>query len=222
MPDLDFFRMDSLVQALQQAGMRQWAQQLPGQVENEIRNRQHGDLPRWRAALDDLPEIGSVCSGGRYDNLTGVYTKQELPGIGASLGLDRLLAAMEELEMIEKVYAGDVVTPPEGNVFTDIMLEQVFAEQRGMDAEEWRARRKSGIFWTALVIPVDVVVHADVVVPDDFTQQTFVFQGDIDLASLTGGLKVKLGYQGQERFLIALHQQIIARTLHGIGGQFKL
>jgi tRNA (mo5U34)-methyltransferase len=37
--------------------MRQWAQQLPGQVENEIRNRQHGDLPRWRAALDDLPEI---------------------------------------------------------------------------------------------------------------------------------------------------------------------
>ena len=33
------------------------------------------------------------------------------------------------LEMIKKVYAGDVVTPPEGNVFTDIMLEQVFAEQ---------------------------------------------------------------------------------------------
>jgi len=50
-----------------------------------------------------LPTIGSVCSGGRYDNLAGLYTKQDLPGIGASLGLDRLLAAMEELEMIEKV-----------------------------------------------------------------------------------------------------------------------
>lgn len=47
--------------------------------------------------LDKLPSIGSVCSGGRYDNLTGVYTKQQLPGIGASLGLDRLLAAMGEL-----------------------------------------------------------------------------------------------------------------------------
>lgn len=47
--------------------------------------------------LDDLPEIGSVCSGGRYDNLAGLYTKQDLPGVGASLGLDRLLAAMEEL-----------------------------------------------------------------------------------------------------------------------------
>ena len=53
--------------------------------------------------LDALPAIGSVCSGGRYDNLAGLYTTQELPGIGASLGLDRLLAAMEELGMVEKV-----------------------------------------------------------------------------------------------------------------------
>jgi histidyl-tRNA synthetase len=53
--------------------------------------------------LDALPGIGSVCSGGRYDNLAGLFTAQELPGIGASLGLDRLLAAMEELNMIEKV-----------------------------------------------------------------------------------------------------------------------
>ncbi len=54
--------------------------------------------------LDDLPEIGSICSGGRYDNLAELYTKQELPGIGASLGLDRLLAAMEELGMIDAVH----------------------------------------------------------------------------------------------------------------------
>jgi histidyl-tRNA synthetase len=54
-------------------------------------------------ALDKLPKIGSVCSGGRYDNLAELYTRQELPGIGASLGLDRLLAAMEELGMVEKV-----------------------------------------------------------------------------------------------------------------------
>jgi len=53
--------------------------------------------------LDAMPGIGSICSGGRYDDLAGLYTKQELPGIGASLGLDRLLAAMEELGMIEKV-----------------------------------------------------------------------------------------------------------------------
>jgi histidyl-tRNA synthetase len=53
--------------------------------------------------LTDLPTIGSICSGGRYDNLAGLFTKQELPGIGASLGLDRLLAALEELGMLSKV-----------------------------------------------------------------------------------------------------------------------
>jgi len=53
--------------------------------------------------LADLPSIGSVCSGGRYDNLAGLFTKQDLPGIGASLGLDRLLAAVEELGLLPKV-----------------------------------------------------------------------------------------------------------------------
>jgi histidyl-tRNA synthetase len=57
----------------------------------------------YETFLDDLPSIGSVCSGGRYDNLAGLYTKQELPGVGASLGLDRLISAMEELGMIEKI-----------------------------------------------------------------------------------------------------------------------
>ncbi len=52
--------------------------------------------------LDDLPKIGSVCSGGRYDNLAELYTQQKLPGIGASLGLDRLLAALQELKLIDE------------------------------------------------------------------------------------------------------------------------
>ena len=54
--------------------------------------------------LDDLPEIGSVASGGRYDNLANLFTSQELPGVGASLGLDRLLAALEELGRLEQVH----------------------------------------------------------------------------------------------------------------------
>lgn len=56
----------------------------------------------YETFLTDLPKIGSVCSGGRYDNLAGLYTKQYLPGVGASLGLDRLLAAMEELQLLPK------------------------------------------------------------------------------------------------------------------------
>lgn len=52
----------------------------------------------YETFLKDLPEIGSVCSGGRYDNLAALYSKEALPGVGASIGLDRLIAALEALE----------------------------------------------------------------------------------------------------------------------------
>ena len=54
-----------------------------------------GDKPR--------ASYGSVCSGGRYDDLAGLYTKQKLPGVGASLGLDRLLAILEASKVLPKV-----------------------------------------------------------------------------------------------------------------------
>lgn len=50
-----------------------------------------------------LESFGSVCSGGRYDNLAKNYTKQELPGVGASLGLDRLLKVLEAMGRLPKV-----------------------------------------------------------------------------------------------------------------------
>ena len=56
----------------------------------------------YETLLGDLPGIGSVCSGGRYDNLAELFTSQQLPGVGASLGLDRMLAALEELGMTQK------------------------------------------------------------------------------------------------------------------------
>lgn len=51
----------------------------------------------YETLLTDLPAIGSVCSGGRFNNLTGLYMKETVPGVGASIGLDRLLAAIDEL-----------------------------------------------------------------------------------------------------------------------------
>ena len=56
----------------------------------------------FETRLSDLSDIGSVCSGGRYDELAGLYTKSHLPGIGASLGVDRILTALEELGRIER------------------------------------------------------------------------------------------------------------------------
>jgi histidyl-tRNA synthetase len=50
----------------------------------------------YETFLDEHPEYGSICSGGRYEDLAGLYTKSKLPGVGISIGVTRLLAAMLE------------------------------------------------------------------------------------------------------------------------------
>lgn len=66
----------------------------------------------YETFLAELPEIGSVGSGGRYDELASLYTKQELPGVGASLGLDRLFSALEHLGKLEtRATTADVFLP---------------------------------------------------------------------------------------------------------------
>jgi histidyl-tRNA synthetase len=50
----------------------------------------------YETTLLDHPEIGSVCSGGRYDNLAGYYIDKELPGVGISIGLTRLFYVLDE------------------------------------------------------------------------------------------------------------------------------
>ena len=50
----------------------------------------------YETTLLDHPEIGSVCSGGRYDDLAGYYTDRPLPGVGISIGLTRLFYVLDE------------------------------------------------------------------------------------------------------------------------------
>ena len=54
----------------------------------------------YETALLDHPEIGSVCSGGRYDNLAAYYTDKQLPGVGISIGLTRLFYVLGEQGML--------------------------------------------------------------------------------------------------------------------------
>ena len=55
----------------------------------------------YETTLDNLSALGSVCSGGRYDNLTQNFSKDSLSGVGASIGLDRMLAGLEELGLMQ-------------------------------------------------------------------------------------------------------------------------
>lgn len=54
----------------------------------------------YETKLNDYPEVGSVCSGGRYDNLAENYTRTRLPGVGVSIGLSRLFYKLREAAVI--------------------------------------------------------------------------------------------------------------------------
>src|SRR5262245_19842199 len=55
----------------------------------------------FETTVDGWERFGSVASGGRYDNLASLYTSRRLPGVGASIGLDRLLALMDEARWLK-------------------------------------------------------------------------------------------------------------------------
>lgn len=56
----------------------------------------------YETFLDKYPEIGSVCSGGRYDNLAEFYSKKSLPGVGVSIGVTRLFYVLNEQGILKK------------------------------------------------------------------------------------------------------------------------
>ena len=68
----------------------------------------------YETAINGHPEFGSVCSGGRYDNLTGYYTDKKLPGIGISIGLTRLFSQLRDNGLIspKKGTMADVLVIP--------------------------------------------------------------------------------------------------------------
>ena len=56
----------------------------------------------YETFLNDYREIGSICSGGRYDNLAEFYTDRKMPGVGVSIGLTRLFSKLSELNIIKE------------------------------------------------------------------------------------------------------------------------
>ena len=56
----------------------------------------------YETFLDDYRELGSVCSGGRYDNLAEFYTDKKMPGVGVSIGLTRLFSKLSELNILKE------------------------------------------------------------------------------------------------------------------------
>lgn len=62
----------------------------------------------YETTLTDHPQIGSICSGGRYENLASHYTKSKLPGVGISIGLTRLFWQLREAGLIAGIAESSV------------------------------------------------------------------------------------------------------------------
>ena len=81
----------------------------------------------YETTLLDHPEIGSVCSGGRYDNLAGYYTERQLPGVGISIGLTRLFYVLDEQGLLNPALPTapcDALVLPMGDIGPAVALAE--------------------------------------------------------------------------------------------------
>ena len=89
----------------------------------------------YETVMTDHPEIGSVCSGGRYDNLAEYYTDKQLPGVGISIGLTRLFYVLNEQGLL----SDELVTAP-----CDALVLPM-TEELGFAVAAATALRKAGV-----------------------------------------------------------------------------
>ncbi|MCQ2422440.1 MAG: histidine--tRNA ligase [Lachnospiraceae bacterium] len=118
----------------------------------------------YETMLNDYPSMGSVCSGGRYDNLTEYYTDQKLPGIGISIGLSRLYYQLKENGLLKegaRSIARCIVIPmgeSEMNAAITVAAElrsknvpvDVYYQQKGMK-QKMKYAARLGIPYAAII-----------------------------------------------------------------------
>ncbi len=110
----------------------------------------------YETFLNDYRKIGSVCSGGRYDNLAEYYTDKKLPGVGISIGLTRLFYQLSQIDAIkvDKQSIADVLIIPmdseleecmnlastlrmQANINTDIYFDDAKMKKKMKYADKW-------------------------------------------------------------------------------------
>ena len=128
----------------------------------------------YETFLNDYRKIGSVCSGGRFDNLAEYYTDKKLPGVGISIGLTRLFYQLSQVNAVKatRTSVSDVLIIPksnedveeclsvasrlrEENINTDLFLENTKMKKKMKYADKWNIpyviivgeeERKSGLY----------------------------------------------------------------------------
>ena len=120
----------------------------------------------YETFLNEYRELGSVCSGGRYENLAEFYTDKKLPGVGVSIGLTRLFYKLNELKLVEakqKSISKVLVIPMLENLEMPIRIATML-RNNGINAEVFLNNKKLKAkmkYADKLKIPYVIVVGED-------------------------------------------------------------
>ncbi len=100
----------------------------------------------YETLLDDHPEVGSVCSGGRYDDLAGHFTRSRLPGVGISIGATRLFSQLQALGIVQGAHSRTrvLVTLFDPALFGDSLQLARRLRAAGINTEMTLEKRKLG------------------------------------------------------------------------------
>jgi histidyl-tRNA synthetase len=101
----------------------------------------------YETFLDEHPRLGSICSGGRYENLAGHYTKSKLPGVGISIGATRLFSQLLEMNVIaatQTAVAHVLVLTVEGALSADYAAMATELRTAGLNVEVYGGEDKLG------------------------------------------------------------------------------
>ena len=99
----------------------------------------------YETVMLDHPEIGSVCSGGRYDNLAEYYTDRKLPGVGISIGLTRLFFVLGDRSMLNPEYPSapaDALIIPMTESTTEAVELATMLRQKGVRTQIYTEKKK--------------------------------------------------------------------------------
>ena len=99
----------------------------------------------YETTLLDHPEIGSVCSGGRYDNLAEYYTDRQLPGVGISIGLSRFFYVLEEQKLLNTSLStapADALILPMGQELAPAIALATRLRQAGIRTQLYSEQKK--------------------------------------------------------------------------------
>ena len=161
----------------------------------------------YETTLLDYPELGSVCSGGRYDNLAGYYIDKPLPGVGISIGLTRLFYVLDEQGLLNPALPSapaDALVLPMGDVAPAIALAEALRSE-GLRVQLYGEQKKfkqKMAYANKLGVPYAVLLGEDEIAEGMCSVKNMVTGEQVKLTPQAAAAYIRQGLESNSGALI--------------------